>query len=177
MGRLTPLEMPMSARDMDPGGQVTYPKSHSQRVIKAGVQTSSRQSCTYSANSSGKQNTPCGPLRAAPDSKVGSAAIMGFLPIKELKDFRKTCAHGHTHPFKQLFLQRVCPSETASSYSYPQLHWEGVRVIARCGWHTSDESQPSAPTLRKAGPQGPALPSPSSSPSELKASMRGQVWK
>lgn len=115
--------------------------------------------------------------RAAPDSKVVSAAIMGFLPIKELKDFRKTWAHGHTHPFKQLFLRGSVPADGPPPTLTPQLHWEGVRVIARCGWHTSDEESAVCPNTEKSRDLKVqlCLPLPQV-PSEL-ASMRGQVWK
>lgn len=106
--------------------------------------------------------------RAAPDSKVGSAAIMGFLPIKELKDFRKTCAHGHTHPFKQLFLRgKSVPADGSSSYSTPSAALEGVRVIARCGWHTSDEESAVCPNTEKSRDLKVQLCLPFSSPQRV----------
>lgn len=133
-------------------GQVTYPKSHSQRVIKAGFWTQFQAEvhilCT---NSSVREHTTWATC-TAPYSKVVSVAIMGFLPIKELQDFRKTYAHGHTHPFKQLFLRGSVPAGgPPPTQSYPSAALGRCQINCQM-WPAPPlmKSQPSAPTRRKA---------------------------
>ena len=133
-------------------GEVTCPRSHSWRVIKPGFRPSCSQRCTYSVHILWEEEHTMWATCTALNSKAMLVAIVGFLPVKELNDFRKTCAHAHTHPFKQLFLRGSVPADgppPTQSYSSAALG----RFQINCQTLPASplmKNQPSAPTLRNA---------------------------